>query len=163
MCSFYFTYFFFFYTFLPLGRERLTCNFPPFSSNIFTLQTWLDLQEDWNTFGTVKLSLVELGPGTKEIGPTLEYISTHRLHTSCFQLMMQTTKLIKKLRNLPKYLEEKGSQILRKMEQCDLNSPHELKAAIIHRWCHKCLVDKYQITYRICGGKVWSFSGIGML
>ena len=43
------------------------------------------------------LNLVELGPGTRQIGPISQYISTHQLHSSHFQLMMPTTKLIKKL------------------------------------------------------------------
>ena len=42
------------------------------------------------------LNLVELGPGTGQIGPISECISTHQLHASHFQLMMPTTKLIKK-------------------------------------------------------------------
>ena len=43
------------------------------------------------------LNLVELGPGTRQIGPISGCISTHQLHASHFLLMMPTTKLIKKL------------------------------------------------------------------
>ena len=97
------------------------------------------------------LNLVELGPGTKQIGSISEYILTYQLHASHSQLMMPTTKLIKKLWSLLKVLERKSSQTHRKTGF--LNSPHKLKTLIFHRWSHKCLVDKYQITYQIIWGK----------
>ena len=55
------------------------------------------------------LNLMGLGPGTRQVGLISGYISTHQLHASHFQLMMLTTKLIKKLWNLPKCLGGKGS------------------------------------------------------
>ena len=60
------------------------------------------------------LNLVDLGPATRQIGPISGYISTRWLNASYFQLMMPTTELIKKLRYLPKFLREKGSQTLGK-------------------------------------------------
>ena len=53
------------------------------------------------------LNLVELGPGTRQIGPISGCISTHQLHASHFQLMMPTTKLIKKIMK-PIFFRGKG-------------------------------------------------------
>ena len=54
------------------------------------------------------LNLEELGPGTRQIGPISGCISTHQLHASHFQLMMPTTKLIKKIMKLTKLVRGKG-------------------------------------------------------
>ena len=62
------------------------------------------------------LNLVELGPGTRQIGPISGYTSTHQLHASHFELMVPTTKLIKKLWNLRIFLGGKGSLTPRKTE-----------------------------------------------
>ena len=47
---------------------------------------------------SVFLNLVELGPGTKQIGPVSGYISTHQRDALHVQLRIPTTKLIKKLK-----------------------------------------------------------------
>ena len=52
------------------------------------------------------LNLVELGPGTRQIGPILVYISTHQLHASHFQLMMPEAN--QKIMKLAKSFRGKG-------------------------------------------------------
>ena len=76
-----------------IDRELLTGNFTPFSSKGLTFQTWKILPEDWNPFGlksirSALLNLVELGSGTRKIGPISSYISTHQLHALYFQFVI---------------------------------------------------------------------------
>ena len=83
------------------------------------------------------LNLVELGTGTRQIGPISGYISNHQLHTSHFQLKMPITTLISNKANVT------------------LIHPMSYKPRFFIDEILQCLVDKYQITYQnIWGGGV---------
>ena len=112
------------------------------------------------------LNLVELDPGTRQIGPISGYISTHKVHASRFQLTMPRSKLTIKLRNIPKFLRGKGSQIPGKRGNVTLIHPMSYKPQFSIDEVLQCLVDKYQITYSIIWGRRCGqtlFSGIRLL
>ena len=70
------------------------------------------------------LNLVESGPGTRQIGPISGDISTHQL---------LDYKDDEKIMKLTKIFRGNGSQIPRKMGQCDLNLHNELQTPVFHR------------------------------
>ena len=94
------------------------------------------------------LNLVELGPGTRQVGPISGCISTHELHASHLQLMMPTTKLIKNYETYQNCLEERAVRTPGKWGNVTLihRMSYELKFFIDE--VLQCLVDKYQITYQ---------------
>ena len=92
-----------------------------------------------------------IGPWDQADRPISGYISTHQLHASHFQFMVPTTKLIRKLWNLPKCLGGMGTQTpVKRVNVTLIHSKFFIDEVL------QCLVDKYQITYQNIWGKAWS-------
>ena len=135
-----------------LDRELLKGNFTPFSSKGLTLQT-VKICKRTEIYSVSSPKFAGLGPGARQIRPISGYISTHQLHASYFQLMMPTTKLIKKIWNLPKFFLGKGqADPQEKRGNVILIYPMKYKPQVFIDEVLQRLVDKYQITYQ----NIWS-------
>ena len=80
--------------------------------------------------------------------------------------MMLATKLIKKLLNLPKFLEEKDSHTPGKWGNVTLIPPMSYKPQYFIDNFIQCLIHKYQVAYQNIWGKGMirpQFSGTGLL
>ena len=132
-----------------MHKELLTGNFTLFFSKGLTLQRWYNLRENRSAL----LNMKELGSGARQIGPISGYISTHQQHAPYFQLMMPTTKLIKKFWNLPKSLGEKAVRPSDKRGNAIPIQPTSYKSDFFINEILQHLVDKYQITYQNIRGR----------
>ena len=94
------------------------------------------------------LNLVELGLGSRYIGPISGHISTHQLHSSHSQFTITTTELIKNYETYQNFQGERAVTPSGKWSDVTLIDPMHYKPQIFTDEVLQCVFDKYVITYQ---------------